>query len=311
MSQAKVILGLVLNVASSVGIIFVNKKLVFENAKFSFATILTVIHFIITFCGCLGFARANFFEIKKLDITKVFSICAAFCGYVVFNNLSLLTNSVSVYQIAKIMCTPVIVALEYFIFGVTQSKATLLALVPVCVGIFVTVYADGELNFIGSFWAILAIIANSFYTIWGKTKQKELGVVPMQLLTYQAPISALMLLPSVPVFDDWHSLITYNMSAKAILFILISCVFAFSVNFSFFLSVGQTSPLTMNVLGYLKTCFVFVGGFLFFDTQMTVQNITGISLTMIGLALYSRAKMAPEIKHEPEDPPSEIKVSAP
>ena len=47
-----------------------------------------------------------------------------------------------------------------------------------------------QVSTVGLFWAVLAIIANSTYTIWGQTKQRELGVEPMQLLLYQAPLSA-------------------------------------------------------------------------------------------------------------------------
>ena len=288
---ATMMVSLGLNVISSVGVIFINKRLVFKAGGFHFATVLTIIHFVITFCGCLGFAKANFFDVKQLEIKRVISIAIAFCGYVAFNNLSLLTNSVSVYQISKIMCTPVIVLVEQFAYGKSQSRATLLSLLPTCLGIFVTVYTDHDVNLVGSFWAVLAIVANSFYTIWGKTKQTELGVSAMQLLTYQAPLSAAMLLPMVPFMDNWHDLAAYNMTGPAFMFIVLSCVFAFGVNFSFFLGVGQTSPLTMNVVGYLKTCLVFLGGFVFFDTPVTAQNIGGISLTMLGLAMYSYAKL--------------------
>jgi solute carrier family 35 protein E3 len=285
---------LTLNVVSSVGVIFINKRLVYIAANFPFGTVLTIIHFIVTFLGCVLFARLKFFEMKRLEIKRVLSISLAFCGYVAFNNMCLLTTSVTVYQISKILCTPVIVAVEWIYYGQRQSKETLFALVPVCLGIFVTVYSDTDVNAIGIFWAALAIIANSFYTIWGKTKQKDLGVTPLQILTYQAPMSALMLIFLAPVIDHWPRLRLWEPTAPAVFYIALSCVFAFGVNFSFFLFVGQTSPLTMNVVGYLKTCLVFIGGFIFFETQPTIQNVSGIVLTMIGLALYSKAKMAPQ-----------------
>jgi solute carrier family 35, member E3 len=276
---------------SSVGVIFINKRLVFNDAGFHFPTALTIIHFVICFLGCVGFARAGFFEWKAMQISKVMGISLAFCGYVAFNNLSLLTNSVSVYQISKILVTPVLIMLEYFTQGKTQTRETLLSLVPVCVGIIITVYTDAEVNFIGTFWAFLAIIANAFYTMWGSTKQKELEVSPMQILSYQAPVSAVLLLFTLPVFEPWQELIAFKYSSKSVAFIFLSCLFAFGVNFSFFLSVGKTSPLTINVLGYLKTCLVFIGGFIFFETVPTWQNILGISLTMIGFALYTKSKM--------------------
>jgi solute carrier family 35 protein E3 len=289
----RVFFSLALNVISSVGVIFINKRLVFNAAGFHFGTALTVLHFLITAVGCYTFAKTGFFELKKLPWSKVLSISLAFCGYVVFNNLSLLTNSVSVYQISKILCTPVIVAVEWFYYGKKQSRATVLSLLPVCIGIAIAVYSDSSLNWVGSFWCVLAIISNSFYTIWGKTKQDELKCNALQILSYQAPMSAVMLLFFIPVADDLAALQAFKMTSRAAAYIGLSALFAFGVNFSFFLFVGQTSPLTMNVLGYLKTCLVFIGGFLFFDVTPTVQNVVGISLTMLGVALYSKAKMAP------------------
>jgi solute carrier family 35 protein E3 len=286
-----ILVSLLLNVVSSVGVIFVNKSLVFGAARYHFGTALTIIHFLVTFLGCLFFARIQFFEIKRLPLRKVVSISLAFCGYVVFNNLSLLTNSVSVYQTSKILCTPVIVCIEYF-HGKRETRETLLALCPVCIGVFITVYTDSDVNVVGTFWAVLAIVANSFYTVWGKTKQVELSVSPMQLLTYQAPLSALFLLFALPV-DGLKELAAFEYNQFALFAIGLSCVFAFGVNFSFFLFVRQTSPLTMNVVGYLKTCLVFLGGFLLATTVATPQNVAGILITMAGLAMYMKAKMAP------------------
>eukprot|EP00760_Papus_ankaliazontas_P004559 PhM_4_TR11956/c0_g1_i1/m.87318/K15285/SLC35E3; solute carrier family 35, member E3 len=294
MVNAYLMFSLCLNVISSVGVIFINKRLVFGVAEFHFGTALTMIHFLVTFMGCLLFARYGFFEIKRVEVKRVMSICFAFCGYVVFNNLSLLYNSVTIYQISKILCTPVIVAVEWHVYGKRQTRETLLALLPVCLGIFITVYADTTINPTGAFWAGMAIVANSLYTIWGKTKMQELNLGPMQILTYQAPISFVILLFCVPFFDPVTKLMVYPiLSTKALLCIGASCVFAFGVNFSFFLFVSQTSPLTTNVLGYLKTALVFVGGFVFFDDALTVQNVLGITVTLVGLAMYSAVKSRP------------------
>lgn len=289
----RLVFSLAINVVSSVGVIFINKRLVFQAAGFRFGTTLTIIHFICTFLGCLMFAKMQYFELKKMNIKSVLSICCAFCGYVVFNNLSLLTNSVSIYQISKILCTPLIVLLELLIYGKRETRPVLLSLVPVCLGIVISFYADADVNWVGSFWAFLAVVANSFYTIWGKTKQQELGVTAMQILTYQAPVSAAMLFVSLPIMDPIKEVVTFTHSGFSVGAILLSCIFAFGVNFSFFLFVGQTSPLTMNAVGYFKTVLVFVGGFVFFDTVPTFQNVLGITTTLIGLAMYTRAKLAP------------------
>ena len=295
----RMLMSLAFNVISSVGVIFINKRLVFMAAGFHFATALTIIHFVVCFLGCLAFARGGFFEWKSLRLSNVVGISLAFCGYVAFNNLSLLTNSVSVYQISKILGTPVLIALEYITQGKTQSRETLLSLVPVCLGIFITVWTDTDVNAIGTFWACLAVVANAFYTMWGNSKQRELEVTPMQLLSYQAPMSAAMLCLTLPIFEPWHDLMQFIFTPRAVTYILLSCAFAFGVNFSFFLSVGATSSLTLNVLGYVKTCLIFVGGFVFFDSVATWQSILGITLTMAGFAMYTKTKLPPS----PAPPP--------
>jgi len=285
----RTLMSLFLNVFSSVGVIFVN-KILFRDG-FNFAVLLTIIHFIVTFLGCVFFAYMQYFERKKLTILSVLPISLAFCGYVVFNNLSLATNSVSIYQISKILCTPLIVAVESY-NGKRETQETLLTLVPVCIGVAITFFGAVDLNWIGILWIALAVIANSFYTVWGKTKQTELQVTPMQILTYQAPLSAVMLLAALPL-DGIDRIAKTQLNVYIAGLMVMSCVLAFGVNFSFFLFVGQTSPLTMNVVGYLKTCLVFLIGFLFTDSNPSVQSVTGISMTLLGLALYTRSKLKP------------------
>ncbi|CBZ28946.1 conserved hypothetical protein [Leishmania mexicana MHOM/GT/2001/U1103] len=300
MSTTSLLFSLLLNITSSIGVIIVNKRLVFIEAHFEFSTVLTIIHVVTTFLGCVFFAYGvELFTPKKLSIRRVFPISCAFCGYVVFNNLSLLTNSVSVYQVLKILCTPMIVFVERVHYGKREKLSTLLSLLPVCIGVGVTFYADTDVNWMGTAWGFLAIIANSLYTIWGKTKQVELDAQPMQLLIYEAPLSAVMLLLVVIPLDGGEKLAAYEVTFKTVWTVLLSCIFAFGVNFSFFLFVGKTSPLTINVVGYLKTSLVFVLDFIFVSADMPQKKLIGISLTLLGLAGYSYSKIELPLRRSP------------
>ncbi|KAG5496719.1 hypothetical protein JIQ42_03551 [Leishmania sp. Namibia] len=300
MLTTSLLFSLLLNITSSIGVIIVNKRLVFMEAHFEFSTVLTIIHFVVTFLGCVFFAYGvQLFKPKKLSIRRVFPISCVFCGYVVFNNLSLLANSVSVYQVLKILCTPIILCIERVHYGKREKLSTLLSLLPVCVGVAITCFSDTDVNWIGTMWALLAIIANSLYTIWGKTKQVEMGVQPMQLLMYQAPMSAVMLLLAVLPLDNAEKLAAYDVTFTTVWTVLLSCIFAFGVNFSFFCFVGKTSPLTMNVVGYLKTLLVFVLDFLFVSANIPPQRMIGISLTLFGLAGYSYSKIESPENHTP------------
>lgn len=285
-----VVSSLIVNVVSSVMVIFANKQLVFGWAGFHFGTILTIIHFVATFLGCLCCVWMGWSERKKLRLKSVFLISCAFCGYVVFNNLSLLKNSVTVYQVSKIVCTPVIAIIEYRKYHNQLSLRVLFALFLVCCGSVLTVGGDTSLSAVGLLWCFLAIVSNSFYTVWGKSMQVDLECSPLQLLFYQAPISATMLLLSFPLFDNVIELWHYQWTFATLISIVVSCIFAFGVNFSFFVFVGKTSGLTMNVVGYLKTALVFVINWLFNSAEMTTSSAVGTMLTLIGLALYMMSK---------------------
>ncbi|KAL9643831.1 hypothetical protein ABK040_012732 [Willaertia magna] len=285
------IFGMLLNIISSTGTITMN-KILFQQFNFkNLGTFLTVLHFFFSFICTLLLAHFKFFKVKILKITSVLPICFAFCGYVVFNNISLAHNSVSFYQIMKIMCTPTIILIQYFVYQSFTKFRVILSLIPICVGSIISAFTDIEINWYGSLMALLAVISNSMYTIYGNTKQKELGVKSLQLLLYQSILSGLILSPMILIFDNVEDLINFNWNIMSITYILISCLLAYFVNLSFFLVVGRTSPLTMNVLGYVKTIVVFVIAFTMFTTVVDFQNLIGIVLTLIGVGWYSYEKM--------------------
>ena len=73
---------------------------------------------------------------KPLRISDVAPISLAFTGFVVFNNLSLQYNAVGVYQILKVMTTPVILMVQHFCYStVDATEKQLMALVPIIVGV--------------------------------------------------------------------------------------------------------------------------------------------------------------------------------
>lgn len=70
-------------------------------------------------------------------------------------------------------------------------------------------------------------------------------------------------------------------------FIILSCIISVSVNFSTFMVIGKTSPVTYQVLGHLKTCLVLAFGYTLLHDPFTIRNIIGILVAIIGMGLYS------------------------
>ncbi|GKB63561.1 hypothetical protein Tco_0919747 [Tanacetum coccineum] len=70
-------------------------------------------------------------------------------------------------------------------------------------------------------------------------------------------------------------------------FIVLSCLISVSVNFSTFLVIGKTSPVTYQVLGHLKTCLVLAFGYVLLHDPFSWRNILGILIAVVGMGLYS------------------------
>lgn len=282
------------NFFSSTGIVSAN-KLVYE-AGFNYGATLTFIHFVCTTLGLLLLARLGVFTPKPLDVRKSLKLAIAGMGFVVFSNLSLQYNSVGFYQVMKHMTVIGVIIIEAFVFRKFLPTTFLGALATMCIGVVITGTTDFKLNFIGTMFAVANILCTSFYQIWCGSLQKSLDANPLQLQLYIAPLSALAIIPVVPIFDN------YSLSSPASIFrfvptmqnvsaILFTGVLALCVNVSIFLVIGKTSAVTYNVVGNAKTAFLFMVDFIIFGRPFEPTNVFGMSLTLCGVIWYTQLKL--------------------
>lgn len=106
--------GLAINLCCSISIVFLNKW-VYSKVHFPNMT-LTCIHFLTTFLGLFISQTFGIFSVKSLPLMQVFPLSLTFCGFVVFTNLSLQSNTVGTYQLAKVLTTPVIIAVQTYFY---------------------------------------------------------------------------------------------------------------------------------------------------------------------------------------------------
>ena len=114
-STQKVGVSIVLNLASAISIVFLN-KLIYIRYGFPSMT-LTLTHFVVTSLGLVLCAKLDIFSPKRLSLLKVLPLSASFCGFVVFTNLSLQFNTIGTYQLAKAMTTPVIMTIQALFYS--------------------------------------------------------------------------------------------------------------------------------------------------------------------------------------------------
>ncbi|XP_074936950.1 solute carrier family 35 member E3 isoform X1 [Phalacrocorax aristotelis] len=198
-AQGRLAAGLLVNLAASICIVFLNKwlyvRLGFPNLS------LTLVHFAITWLGLYLCQALGAFSPKSLQPSQVLPLALSFCGFVVFTNLSLQSNTIGTYQLAKAMTTPVIVVIQSLAYGKTFPLRIKLTLVPITLGVFLNSYYDVKFNLLGMAFATLGVLVTSLYQVWVGAKQHELQVNSMQLLYYQAPMSSAMLLFIIPFFE--------------------------------------------------------------------------------------------------------------
>lgn len=86
---------------------------------------------------------------------------------------------------------------------------------------------------------------------------------------------------------------------------MLSCLISVSVNFSTFLVIGKTSPVTYQVLGHLKTCLVLAFGYVLLRDPFSWRNIFGILVAIVGMVLYSYYCSA-ESQQKSSEPTSQL-----
>ncbi|XP_021737947.1 UDP-xylose transporter 3-like [Chenopodium quinoa] len=278
-----------LSVVSSVSIVICNKALI-STLGFHFATTLTSWHLLVTFCSLHVALKMKLFEHKPFERKAVL-------GFGILNgisigllNLSLGFNSVGFYQMTKLAIIPCTVFLETVFFKKQFSRSIQSSLAVLLIGVGIATVTDLQLNALGSFLSFLAVITTCVAQIMTNTIQKKFKVSSTQLLYQSSPYQAATLLISGPFLDKLltnQNVFTFNYTTQVLIFIIISCLIAVSVNFSTFLVIGKTSPVTYQVLGHLKTCLVLAFGYILLHDPFSWRNILGILIALVGMILYS------------------------
>ncbi|KAK4403452.1 UDP-xylose transporter 2 [Sesamum angolense] len=299
---------LTLSVVSSVSIVICNKALM-SNLHFIFATTLTSWHLLVTFCSLHVALSMKFFEHKPIELQTVI-------GFGILNgisigllNLSLGFNSVGFYQMTKLAIIPCTVLLETLFLSKTFSKSIKLSLAILLLGVGIATVTDLQLIswdlFSLSLQLLLPVLLklqannrhkkkleakdNSSFQMTN-TIQKRYKISSTQLLYQSCLYQAVTLLISGPFLDSLltnQNVFSFEYTPRVVVFIVLSCLISISVNFSTFLVIGKTSPVTYQVLGHLKTCLVLAFGYVLLRDPFSWRNIFGIMVALVGMILYS------------------------
>ena len=215
------------------------------------------------------------------------------CLNVVLPNLSLAFSTVTVYQLCRVLLTPMTAVINYVFYQQTIPRVAALVLIPVCAGVGITSYYDVQpaasdkvqtTSSIGIFFALSGVCASAAYTVLIGAYHKKLQMSSSQLLFNQAPIASVMLVFAVPVMDRIPVLADVPMSRW--LMILMSGGFASLINISQFFIVQSSGPVTSTVVGHLKTISIVSIGWAVSGRGVTDRSALGVLMTVGGIVGY-------------------------
>ena len=208
------------------------------------------------------------------------------------------SNTVGTYQLCKTLTTPLIMYLQTKYYEKTFSNKIKLTMLPIIVGVLINSYYDISFNFKGAMYAGIGVLVTSFYQILVGSRQKDLNISSLQLLLYQAPLSAFFLLILTLIFENpWDPKTgifhpgNFNWNYNSSLLILASSSTSFFVNITIYYVIGNTSPVTYNMFGHFKFVCTMVGGFVIFKDPISVRRMCGILTTCLGIGLYTKFKL--------------------
>ncbi|KAI9816924.1 MAG: hypothetical protein M1827_001569 [Pycnora praestabilis] len=293
-SEKIVIAWMIINTLATIAIVFTNKAIFDDPSLRHVQSSFAAFHFCVTGTTLYIISRPSvgFFVPKRVSFLEMIPLASAMCLNVVLPNLSLAFSSVTFYQIARILLTPIVALINFVFYQAPIPRRAVYTLVPICLGVGVVSYYDSlpaasasikTTSTAGVMFAFSGVVASSLYTVWISTSHKKFQTNSMQLLYNQAPISAFLLMFAIPFTDvlpGWH-----EVPQEKFFMIGLSGVFACLINVSQFFIIAGTGPVSSTVVGHFKTCSIVALGWITSGRNVGDRSILGILLAIAGIVL--------------------------
>ncbi|CAA7013887.1 unnamed protein product [Microthlaspi erraticum] len=199
-----------------------------------------------------------------------------------------------------------IMPVAVFILGVSvgleiMSSRMLLIMSVISFGVLIASYGELNIIWIGVVYQMGGIVAEALRLILMEilVKRKGIKLNPISLMYYMSPCSAICL------FIPWIFLEKPKMDANSstwdfhVLVLSLNSLCTFALNLSVFLVISHTSALTIRVAGVVKDWIVvLVSALLFAETKLTMINLFGYAVAIVGVASYNKHKVKKPIEGE-------------
>lgn len=215
------------------------------------------------------------------------------------SNFSLKTITLSFYTMCK-SSSLIFVLLFAFLFHLERFSWRLVAVIfLIFSGVLLMVATETKFVLEG---LILVLSASAFGGLrWSLTQvllqNKEMGLDnPAATVFWLAPVMGITLALLSAVVEHWgvvfssHFFLTFDKVLETIFFITAPGVLAFCMIMSEFYIIQRTGVVPMSIAGIAKEVTTITVSAWFFGDELTPLNITGVSITICGIILFTYHK---------------------
>ncbi|KAL8718101.1 MAG: hypothetical protein Q9225_004723 [Loekoesia sp. 1 TL-2023] len=293
-TRARLTLWMTLNTIATVAIVFTNKAIFddpsFRQSQVAFATF----HLFVTALTLYILSRPliSLFVPTPMRFRPMLPLATAMCLNVIFQNLSLTYSSITFYQIARILFTPMVALINFLFYQKSIPRKAAYTLVPMCLGVFIISYYEPkstshpeaeQTSMLSVFLALTSVFIGSVYTVWIASYQRKYEMNGFQLLFNQAPLGGVMLMVLIPWTDKLPSVQTAPVDKW--MMILLSGGLAALINLSQFFIIAGAGAVSSTVVGHVKTCAIVALGWVISKRPVTDRSAFGVILAITSIVV--------------------------
>lgn len=264
--------------------------------------------------------QMGYFKLSRLgrrENLALVAFSALFTANIAVSNLSLAMVSVPFYQTMRMLCPIFTIIIFRVWYGRTYSTMTYMSLIPLIIGAAMTTAGEMSFSDAGFILTILGVVlaalkvrfehvssftgmnkANHVYqtVVTNRFMTGSLALPPVEFLMRMSPLAALQALACATATGEvagFRELIrTGDISIVPATASLAGNGFlALLLNISSFNTNKLAGALTMTVCGNLKQCLTVMIGIFLFNVSVDFLNGSGMAVTMVGAAIYSKAEL--------------------
>jgi len=301
-NYVKTISWIISSIMSSVGLILTNKIIMEPPFNFVYVFTLTSIHFFVTALTMELMALMGLFTRSRLPWMPSMLMAVACSLSVALTNLSLKFNSVGFYQLCKLLGIPYLVFIQAILYKTHTSCAIKLSLFIILLGMALATITDVQLNEIGIIVGLTGVIITTQFQIWQGKNQHDYKLNALQINYAQSlptffVCTVLALLVEFGGFHQNTSILSHKWTITEIKWIALSAILAAFANLTCYGLIGNTSAITFQVTGHIKTALILISGYFLTrgKVQISTSNVIGVLICLCGSIVYGAIRHVEQV----------------